>query len=1121
MLRRLRLVGVSILTLTLLVESGWAQTTFSSLVGAVRDPSGAVVPGAKITVINVGTGERRTTKTDTNGNYEVLNLMPGGYQIRLEAPGFASEEVTDIQLLTQQTVRVDRSLRVGSANEKIEVSAAVEAPIATEVSHIAETKTEQELLDLPVAIASRASGSTSAFTTLTTQPEVEIDNSNNISVAGLRPAQVAASIDGLSTVSPYEMGPSAELFPSFEGISEIHVNEVNNSAEYGSVADVTTISKSGTNTLHGSLYDYFQNDYFDARNYFSSKVTPLHMNDFGASLGGPVVKNRTFFFIDYEGLRKPGATVLVKSVPSLALRSGDLSAYSTPITNPFTGQPFLNNQIPQSMISPFAQRTLQYLFPLPNTGGPNSLVNNYVDNFPTPISTNQGDVRVDQNIGTRHSVFARLTYKHVDQVDAPGTYYSDATPLIGPISFTYKYLNLAGGWNFIISSNVINELRGGWTNTPYQYTFPMPAGTIANQIGLTSFLPQAPPDYDLVPNFNISGFDETGNVHQYASHSGVSEGVDNLSIMHHNHTYKFGVQFQHFGASYFSNDGYARLGEYTYNGSSAVGSTIGNPFAEFLLGTPDFTEVSSVLKDGVDSYSNLWAFYGLDSWKVTPSLTLNYGLRWEYQPIMQDYAGNVGNFYGNTSTVVNGQTVNGALVIPDDRALKYLNPLLLASIAPTPLYTAAQLGLPSDMRFNPKTDFAPRFGFAWRMTRDSKNVLRGGFGVYYETLYSNVVNEMLDAESSYIAGFNNAFASNGLPQLAFPSSSLPNARPFPSNLAIPGSVIFCAAFDWNYKDPRVDQWNLTYERDLGFQTGLRLTYDGSHGSALGAAENANQVPLNTSGFGTPGVQEPYPLWSAINVYATPGRSNYNAFTIDLNKRFSHGLQFEASYNHAVNLSNAEGGTSTSFQFEGGGQVTNIYDVNYDYGNVSFTRRQRFQTTFIYNLPFSYKSNALLDHVVSGWEVAGVLLFQTGPFLSVQAAGADPGGDNFENFYTDPRADIVPGVPKYPAHQTVNAWVNPAAFAIPANNIGRMGDSQVGSVVGPGTQAVSLSLFKTFPIYERAKLKIGAQVANAFNHPNFAPPALDLGLDTFGTISGMQSADASGPRAMQISARITF
>ena len=381
--------------------------------------------------------------------------------------------------------------------------------------------------------------------------------------------------------------------------------------------------------------------------------------------------------------------------------------------------------------------------------------------------------------------------------------------------------------------------------------------------------------------------------------------------------------------------------------------------------------------------------------------------------------------------------------------------------------------------------------------------------------------EILDAESSYIAGFNNAFASNGLPQLAFPSANLRTVSPFPSNLAVPGSVIFCAAFDWNYKDPRVDQWNLTYERDLGFQTGLRLSYDGNHGSYLGAAENINQVPLNTLGFGSPGVQEPYPLWSAIFDYATPGRSNYNAFTIDLNKRFSDGLQFEASYNHAVNLSNAEGGSSTSFQFEGGGTVTNIHDINDDYGNVSFTRRQRFQTTFIYNLPFSSKSSAFLNQVVNGWELAGVLLFQTGPFLSVQAAGADPGGDNFENFVTDPRADRVPGVPLYPAHRTINEWINPAAFAIPANNIGRMGDSQVGSIVGPETQAVSFSLFRTFPIYERAKLKIGAQVANAFNHPNFAPPAADLGLDTFGVISGMQSADASGPRAMQLSARITF
>ena len=268
---------------------------------------------------------------------------------------------------------------------------------------------------------------------------------------------------------------------------------------------------------------------------------------------------------------------------------------------------------------------------------------------------------------------------------------------------------------------------------------------------------------------------------------------------------------------------------------------------------------------------------------------------------------------------------------------------------------------------------------------------------------------------------------------------------------------------------------------------------------------------------------PFPQIAQIYDLSSGARSNYEAFTVDLNKRFSHGLQFEASYNHAVNLSNGEGAVPKSFsQGDDGGTPSNIYDLNYDYGNVAFTRRQRFQTTFIYDLPFTYKSNALLNGIISRWELAGVVLFQTGPFLSVQASGADPSGTNFENFNTDGRADRVPGVPLYLAHRTINQWINPAAFAIPSNNIGRFGNSQVGSVVGPGTQAVSLSLFKSVPLYkEGVQFRLGASVANVLNHPNYLPPSLDLGTSNFNTISNVQTVDAAGPRQMMLSARITF
>ena len=632
----LLIFGVWISMLGLSLSSAWAQTTYASIVGTVHDPSGAVVPSATIIVTNVGTGERRATKTDTNGNYEVLNLMPGGYKIRMEAPGFASEEVTNIQLLTQQKIRVDGSLKVGTANQQIEVSAASEAPIATEVSHISETKTNKELIDLPVAIASRASGSTSAWSTLTTQPGVEIDNSNNISVAGLRPAQVTTSIDGLSTQSPFAQGPAAELFPSFDAISEIHINESDNTAEYGSVADVTTISKSGANIFHGDAYDNFMNTAFDARNPFSVTVPALHMNDFGASLSGPIVKDRTFFFMDYEGLRLPNQTVIVDSVPSLAMRSGDLSVFTTPIGNPFNPNDtacssppctfFPNNQIPQNLISPYAQKVLQYMFPLPNTGPPNSIVNNYVQNFPTPISSNQGDLRLDENINSKQSFFIRVTYKIRNISQTPNAIALNlngndnaGTALAGPFSTYQKYWAVMGAYNYFFNPNVINELRAGWNGSPQSFSFNKLLGaTVANEIGLTPLLPTGfpAPSFNVIPDFEISGFTGTSSIYNQVQRSGVVQALDNLTIVRGNHTFKFGGSFQHLTA-YRSNSFQNRYGSYDFN-NSVTSSLIGNPVAAFLLGIPDETAVTTSTKDPFDGWSNIWAFYGQDSWKVTP-----------------------------------------------------------------------------------------------------------------------------------------------------------------------------------------------------------------------------------------------------------------------------------------------------------------------------------------------------------------------------------------------------------------------------------------------------------------------------------------------------------------------
>ncbi len=335
-----------------------AQSTFGEFVGTVKDPSGAVVAGCTVTVKNLGTGATRTATTDSNGDYTVVNLEPGNYEMTMETTGFQKVTRANLQLLSRQTVRVDGAMTLASQAQAVEVNVQAEAPINTEVSNIAETKLGRELIDLPVALGSRAAGSTSAFATLTTQPGVETDNSGNISVAGANIDMLSMSIDGVSTMSPRNSAPMAELFPSFDGIAEIRVSEVNNTAEYGGISDVTTISKGGSNQYHGGVFENHQNSAFAARNTFSATVPKLIMNDFGAFLGGPISipklysgKDKTFFFADFEALRLPFQQVLVENVPSLALRSGDLSVYPGTVAD-LNGTPYPNKQIPMSAISP-------------------------------------------------------------------------------------------------------------------------------------------------------------------------------------------------------------------------------------------------------------------------------------------------------------------------------------------------------------------------------------------------------------------------------------------------------------------------------------------------------------------------------------------------------------------------------------------------------------------------------------------------------------------------------------------------------------------------------------------------------------------------------------------------
>ena len=1133
----------------------YAQSTFGAVLGTAKDPSGSYVSNAQVKLVNTGTNAVRQEVTDAEGRYQFNNVDVGSYQLKIEAAGFRDTSFDPFNLAARDTKRIDVTLQVASEATTVQVEAV--ATIQTEVSNVAETKGSVELTDLPVAIGTRASGSTSAFSTLTAQPGVQIDNSNNISVAGAGPSQLSMSVDGISTIGPGTLGPLGELFPSFNSIEEIKISETLNPAEYGGVADITTVTKSGTNHFHGGLFENVQNTAFNAADTFSHIVTPVKMNNFGAYLGGPVLlpklyngRDRTFFFGSYEVLRLPKSYQFVESVPTLAMRSGDLSAFLDPNqsgggpANELTNYP--GNIIPKAQLNAFGQRLLNFFYPAPNYGPSGAIVNNYLATYPTPVNSAQGDIRVDEVLTPKHTVYARYSYKNRRVTNYPTIDGNPGSPLPGVLQNPQIYNSLTIAHSWVVSPSMVNELRGGFSKYRQGASTGLSTQEAVDELGLTSGpggLPGPIPPGDITPTVRLGGFlgSRPGADYTNPSQSTI-QVLDTFTWTRGKHTFKFGADFRHLDSLFtqvFADD---RLGSYVFNGSNLYSylnpnAQVAQPvdgIAGLLLGYPDSTTIATVVNPNTDAHSNHYALFAQDDLKISQSLTLNLGLRWEYHPAFQDSQNNLANF----DPYYTSSSANAAVIIPNQAAFANLNPAFTASIAPIPVITAAQAGVPQGLRYSSKRDFAPRIGFAWSLNK--KTVLRGGYGRFIETLLSGSAIDGWAVSSSDIAGFTNSVGGDGNPVYSLPNS-------YPSNIAQYGSQSFDLAAEVKFKDPIVEQWNLTLERDLGHGVGVRASYDGNHGYNLPMTANYDQPPVNTLGYFAPATQAaiPYPSLLLIATSTNLGLANYQAGTFSVRKR-SSSLQFEGSYTLTKDLTNLAGcsvGGASAYtsEFTPTAALCDPSKPGLDYGNASYLRRNRFLTTFLYELPAGRgktllgNSGGVVDGIVGGWVLSGVLVFQSGPFMSVGTL-SDPSGTGFNIFGGGTfsgiggRADSVAGVNPYKG-KSLAQWINPAAFADPCAlcgvggnppAIGRFGNAGSGSVVGPGTQAVSLSLLKRITVREQSRLEFGLQVANAFNHPNYAPPnTLTLGQSGFGAVTAMQSAEGVGPRQVQLAGRLTF
>lgn len=1118
--------------------AGLAQSTFGSIVGTVKDVSGAVVPGAAVTVTNTETSAERTVATGAGGEYSIVNLNPGKYRIAIVATGFRREEFDDIDLESRETKRLDASLKLGATSETVTVEGNSAGVITTEVSNLSETKTGRELTELPVAVYSRSTGSTSPIDTLTTEPGVQVDDNNNMVIDGTTPALMSYTIDGISSVSVENSGPINELFPSFNSISEIHISGSNNNAEFSGVADVTTTSKSGTNGFHGGVFENFENTVLTAGDPFTRSTPKLIMNDFGGFLGGPVTiphlydgKDKLFFFLSYEGLRLPREVPLVTSVPSDAMRDGDLTDYlaGTPIFYP-NGTPIDPSNVP---ISPVSANIMQYFMPHENIGDPNSYQKNYRVNYPAPISSNQADLRLDYVITPKQSIFIRGTYKNREVTTPPdpncsGYCVNAGSPITGPFSQPEADQGVTFSYNYAIKASLMNEFRAGFNGVHFS--------TIMDQGTSEQYLDQAgiqgivqPDPVPQVPNAIITGFMWTGGGNPSVQHSNIVQVLDNVTWTKGEHTFKFGADVRRMTDHDDNVFGNYQSGQYVFDNSQTAFTdsngnpvSIGDPFTGFLLGLPDYTVLAEqVNHPAMNGLGYGYGFFAQDDWKITPRLTLNIGLRYELHPPLKDTDYNTAAFLPGYSQ--NG--AQGAVVVPNQQALSYTSPAFAESIAPSPVITAAAAGIPETLRYTYKKDFGPRVGFAWRPFGNQKTVIRGGWGRFIEQPLGFSLVSGWAVHSSFLNYSYQGTNPDGSPSISFPA-------PF-SSTVVPGGASFQYAFPVKYIDPSVQQWNLTVEQDLGYDVGLRLSYIGSHGSNLETFVDVNQVPANTIGWNAAfPLYAPFQSWGYIESIVNGAESNYNSMSAALTKRFAKGLQFQASYMWTRDLSDAGGYAPSSITTEGGAISSDRFHLGRDYGNTAFDRRHRFLATYLYELPFGRNKEFLnkgsfTNAIVGGWQLGGVVVLQTGAFLTPYQVTTDPAGTNMLSNVGSTRADIVANTPIY-LHKTSSpagdpALLNPNAFADPPNNSGGFGNAGVGSVIGPGTQTVSMSLIKSTTLREGLVFHFGAEASNLFNHRNYDVPDMNVddGPGAFGVVTALQTAEGAGPRNIEITARLSF
>jgi hypothetical protein len=1071
-----------------------AQNTVGTIVGSVLTADGSALPGATITVINEGTHATQTVTSDSHGAYAAAALNPGTYTVSATAPGFSTFKTTGIVVQSQQTVRTDVPLKIGAVGDQIVVSGGAPV-IEAEMPSISTTVTSDEINNTSSNLLGTkdSTGDSGLEEYIALLPTGHEGSGSQWSMAGSTAGEAYYNVDGISSNSTLYGNADGPAFPSYDIIQEVKYDAVDNKAEMGQLLNVTVITKSGTDHLHGSIFEHFGNQDLQAQSYFSSTNPPYTDNDFGGGIGGPIVRGKYYYEAAYEGLRDNQPLAISPNVPTVAFRGGDFSqllTQTTPVVlkNPYTGGTFAGNKITpgsaplETSQSLAAQMWQNMFYPDPNYGITTLTTANFRQTVPQSIYSNRFDLRFDANLTPKNSAFVRFTYNRASPEILDSNYPPAETGYRIQVRKTFSGV-LSDTW--ILTPNLINVAKVGaeWSNNHFH---PLLTGqSIVNQLGIQGF-PLAPASATGFPAVTISGTTAVGQVGPANGTEQNNQIIDQLTYQRGSHTIKGGFEYRpQLGTQPY----FPSFGTFTFNGTET-----GYAYADFLLGLPQATTYTF---DRPTEYARQYFLSGFiqDDWRARRNLMLSFGLRYDFDSAPVDKYNTVSTF----------DPATGSIVVP---SVTSYQPYLIPGFptAQIPIVSAQSAGFPTRSLRSPfKAGFFPRFGFALNV--NPKTVIRGGYGIYNDDLTVDLFNDLYQAPYGGTISFTNSFTA-GTPAITFTN---------PINSLVQSSLlgaITITGIDKNVRNPYVQQWNLTIERDLGFSTGIRLSYIGSQTSDLLYGRNLNQVQASTTPFTQ--ARTPYPAFKKITQESNGGTQSYNAVTAEVNRHMTHGLLFEAAVTLAKNLTDDP---STS-DAENGVVAEDTYNFFRQYGNEQYTPRIQFVSNILYNLPFGpghafLGKDNLYSKILGGWQLSAAYLANTGNFLTPTFSGTyDP--TNINAF----AGSVSRGVGSSAAigTQSINNWFNPKAYAIPA--AGTFGNAGYGILKGPDSQVLNAALFKSFPLVRGTSVEFSGSFSNVLNHPNFGNPDVTINDPNVGKITSVQGY-MFGPRVGLVSVRLKF